>query len=694
MKKLYTLLLSCLIGTIGAWGETTTLLEYGTSNVAWTDALVSSWTTSGSPTVTNVSNTYMQVAGGNGENYAQKTISPKANSIINVTAVWRGKIGTGRYFSGGNGSYFRFGNILVAESDQDKKHAYTFSGYSGIPTATTFTAGSYRVDIESMAFLLIEMEINTATDTLRSFTIKSEDGNTTYVSQKNIYLGNTADYATLAIGFHKVQGATNNWENLKSIKITETTQNVTTAGYTINYIFDKDTINQAQNTTAVGSTVNAESPITIDGTKYYAADGTTTSMTITSDATANVLNVNLRKALTKTVSIIAVDGDGNELKRFSTECIEGEAAKNLFYTRAVEKDGEYYTIAAANANGVNYGNSVSYTSSDENKIYTLDKSITYYAEESDLNVTRSYAAQGQAPERGSGGDWQRLYANSYAYTDALPAGVYKLDISGRSQSANSNSLDIDVRLADGTLVKTGNTVTWGNAVCSVQTFEGINVPEGASIVINNATEYNTNVALDYVIAYRTGDATEQITINEIGVSSYVTTYPLDFSNLTGVKALIATSETEDQIVMTKVTEVPANTPIIVRGTAGTYDVPVGSCTALSSTNLLKGSATESIDAGDVEGTVYALKKADGEFHKVAATVTIPAKIAYFVSTATTAGAKEIKSYTIFGEEETAVSSVNADTVKANVRLFNVAGQQVGAGYKGLVIDENGNKYIK
>lgn len=203
-----------------------------------------------------------------------------------------------------------------------------------------------------------------------------------------------------------------------------------------------------------------------------------------------------------------------------------------------------------------------------------------------------------------------------------------------------------------------------------------------------------NVILDYVLLERTGDATEQITINDIGVSSYVTTYPLDFSELTDVKALIATSETEDQIVMTKVTEVPANTPIIVRGPAGTYDIPVGSCTALPSTNLLKGSATESISAGDEEGTVYALKKSDGEFHKVAATVTIPAKIAYFVSTATTAGAKEIKSYTIFGEDETAVSSVNADTVKANVRLFNVAGQQVGAGYKGLVIDENGNKYIK
>jgi hypothetical protein len=692
MKKLYTFLVLCLIGVMGAWAEKT--LVYGRALTADETTGVSVWSSSdvgssawnGNASYDAEKGIYMS---GNGSRVTAQTFTLAANAKLTIDIAWNTMINTG---DGGNYSYINIGdNIAIQSNQQNQNGAVIINGTSyAISNANGKNNGNRNNDVWN-----IHAEINTATSSLDVLTVTGTSGTNkaSYTLATATTLnGSMSGGVTITMGVNRVKGSIST--ALQAISVYEEAQEVTTVGYTINYIFDKDTINQVKNTIAVGATVNAVSPITIDGAKYYAADGAATSMKTTSDATANVLNVNLRKALTKTVSIIAVDGEGNELKRFSTECIEGEAAKNLFYTRAVEKDGEYYTIAAANANGMNYGKSVSYTSSDENKIYTLDKSITYYAEESDLNVTRSYAAQGQAPERGSGGNWQRLYANSYAYTDALPAGVYKLDISGRSQSASSNSLDIDVRLADGTLVKTGNTVTWDNAVCSVQTFEGINVPEGASIVINNAIEYNTNVALDYVIAYRTGDATEQITINDIGVSSYVTTYPLDFSNLTGVKALIATSETEDQIVMTKVTEVPANTPIIVRGTAGTYDVPVGSCTALPSTNLLKGSATESINAGDEEGTVYALKKSDGEFHKVAATVTIPAKIAYFVSTATTAGAKEIKSYTIFGEEETAVSSVNADTEKANVRLFNVAGQQVGAGYKGLVIDENGNKYIK
>ena len=692
MKKLYTFLVLCLIGVMGAWAEKT--LVYGRALTADETTGVSVWSSSdvgssawnGNASYDAEKGIYMS---GNGSRVTAQTFTLAANAKLTIDIAWNTMINTG---DGGNYSYINIGdNIAIQSNQQNQNGAVIINGTSyAISNANGKNNGNRNNDVWN-----IHAEINTATSSLDVLTVTGTSGTNkaSYtLATANTLNGSMSGGVTITVGVNRVKGSIST--ALQAISVYEEAQQVATVGYTINYIFDKDTINQVKNTIAVGAAVNAVSPITIDGTKYYAADGAATSMETTSDATANVLNVNLRKALTKTVSIIAVDGDGNELKRFSTECIEGEAAKNLFYTRAVEKDGEYYTIAAANANGMNYGESVSYTSSDENKIYTRDKSITYYAEESDLNVTRSYAAQGQAPERGSGGNWQRLYANSYAYTDALPAGAYKLDISGRSQSASSNSLDIDVRLADGTLVKTGNTVTWGNAICSVQTFEGINVPEGASIVINNAIEYNTNVALDYVIAYRTGDAVEQITINDIGVSSYVTTCPLDFSNLTGVKALIATSETEDQIVMTKVTEVPANTPIIVRGTAGTHDIPVGTCTALPSTNLLKGSATESINAGDEEGTVYALKKSDGEFHKVAATVTIPAKIAYFVSTATTAGAKEIKSYTIFGEEETAVSSVNADTEKANVRLFNVAGQQVGAGYKGLVIDENGNKYIK
>ncbi|MBO5616627.1 MAG: hypothetical protein J5932_11015 [Prevotella sp.] len=483
---------------------------------------------------------------------------------------------------------------------------------------------------------------------------------------------------------------TGRYSTLDNLKITTTEGNyeVELPAYAINYIYGNDTIQTTSGNLAAGTKVEAENPIVIDNVKYFAADGATTSLTLSDDADKNVLNVNLREAGNYTYNVYAVNSSDVKLLEApiaTATNIEGEES-TLTWSKYIQVDDQWYVTSETS-----FQTTVS-ESGTKNVVFE-ESDVTYFYEMESL--TRSGGAYlTETAETYSNGSRLRLSRGSTYSTPALSGGTYELTIPW--QNGNSSAAEVYVYTKDAngnlsvvlaTLEATGSTTNTFTTSIAVQ--------EGYSIAFNgNEGSGNNNARMDYMTLKRTGEAHEQITINDIGVSSYVTTYPLDFSHLTDVKALIATSETEDQIVMTKVTEVPANTPIIVRGPAGTYDIPVGTCTALPAVNLLKGSATESINAGDEEGTVYALKKSDGEFHKVAATVTIPAKIAYFVSTATTAGAKEIKSYTIFGEDETAVSSVNADTEKANVRLFNVAGQQVGAGYKGLVIDENGNKYIK
>lgn len=679
---------------MGAWAGTTTLLEYGTADKAWTDALVAEWTATG--TTATKEDSYVQVSGGNGDNYLTKTITPTANSILNIKAVWRGRSHTGRTFAQGNASYFRFGNILVAQNDQDQKHGYGFAGLANLGSVTTFSCGSYRTDIENLDFLLIEMEINTVTNTLTSFTVKSEDGSKTYVSQSNVVLTNT-DYTTVAFGYKKGGSvSTTNKENLKSILITETTQEVSTAGYTINYKYGGSIIKQVSSTAAVGATVNAESSITVDNTRYYTADGAETSLPITADETANVLDVELREPYTKTVSINAVDEDGNVLKTFSTECVEGEAAKNLFYTRAVEKNGKYYTIAAANTNGTNYGKSVSFTSSDEDKEYTLDETITYYAEAENMGKSRSNATQneGAVPDRASGGHWYRIYPKAHVYTAALSEGIYKIDLSARNEGSSTSTLNVKLRDSSGNLTDIEKSAEWASAGNSVQTVEDIVVPEGYSIAIENEAATNSGAALDYIIVYKTGEA---ITIpnNENGLGSYVTTDALDFSGVDGLKAYVATAEKTDKVVITQVSEVPAGTPIFVRGTAGeTYPVPVGSCTTAPQGNLLRGNATTSYTVADGE-KVYALKASTGMLTPVTAGVTIPAKKAYLVSTTGSASAKLSVVYAEDEEEEaTAVNVVEAAAQTGAKRLFNAAGQQVGIGYKGLVIDESGKKYVR
>ena len=180
-----------------AWAqETTTLLEYGTTTAPWTETNIADWE---GQTLTLVDNSYVQYTGTNNGDFANtKTIAPKAGNIINVTAVWRGRSNTGRSWSENAGIYFRFGNIVVAQNDQNQNHGYTFNGLSSLSSVTTFTAGSYRADIATLPWLLIEAEINTKTNTLTTFTVKSEDGDSTYVSQSNIAL--TAPvYTTVAL---------------------------------------------------------------------------------------------------------------------------------------------------------------------------------------------------------------------------------------------------------------------------------------------------------------------------------------------------------------------------------------------------------------------------------------------------------------------------------------------------------------
>ena len=164
----------------------------------------------------------------------------------------------------------------------------------------------------------------------------------------------------------------------------------------------------------------------------------------------------------------------------------------------------------------------------------------------------------------------------------------------------------------------------------------------------------------------------------------------------GLKAYIGVDEGEYKLKLREVKEVPAGTPIIVKGTRNTtYDIPVGTCTDEITDNLLQGSATDTHTVGANE-SIYALKVSDGKLHSVNAGVVVPAKKAYLVSGyGGSSSAKAITLEPVDDEEEaTSVVAVAADEANGASKLYNAAGQQVGAGYNGIVIDQNGNKYVK
>ncbi len=514
LKSMLLALLCVVGGVTSAWADSNTLLEYGTANVAWTTDNLAEWTAGGNPTLADG---IVTISGGNGGYATSKTITPTANSIIKVTAVWRGSSSTGRYFSEGNGSYFRFGNIYAAQNDQDKKHGYGFNGIDNISSTTTFTAGSYRVDIASSTWLLIEAEINTASNTLTSFTIKSEDGKTTYVSASNVALA-SPDYTTVAFGYKKGGSVkTTNFEQLKSIKITETTQSVQTANFTVKFVDEdgKELKDSETNNTIVGETPNVDAykgTIYIDDYKYvYKSDNASTSP-VAADGNTTVTIV--FTAIGKTQYIVnAKDEAGATLKTYTVDWFPNENV-TVYYNHIINANDTWYSIGQNNAEpfyGVKYTNAEGGTT---DKVYSkADEKLTYYKEAEDLNINGEWAARGAggAQARFSNGIIGRLAKKTYIYTEPLDAGIYTVVLKARNQSSTQTATiplflltyDDEQQPILTDLEKSYDN--WGKAEFSEKSIESVKIPEGASLVFYNNTDYNSNLELDYIFLLRTAN---------------------------------------------------------------------------------------------------------------------------------------------------------------------------------------------
>jgi hypothetical protein len=113
---------------------------------------------------------------------------------------------------------------------------------------------------------------------------------------------------------------------------------------------------------------------------------------------------------------------------------------------------------------------------------------------------------------------------------------------------------------------------------------------------------DTDITLDAdmnrrsVIAVRLVKCTElSVTTDEGGLTTLVSTETLDFSDEKGLAAYIATSvdDTENTITLKRISVVPANTPVVLKGDPNTTYVIKTTVTAATSPkeNLLRGSAT-------------------------------------------------------------------------------------------------------
>ena len=165
-------------------------------------------------------------------------------------------------------------------------------------------------------------------------------------------------------------------------------------------------------------------------------------------------------------------------------------------------------------------------------------------------------------------------------------------------------------------------------------------------------------------------------------------YALNFSGIAGLTAYQITDQNTKVITKSAVTSVPANTGLLLNGTAGTtYTIPVvASASALSSNKLVAGNGSAiSMTSGH---TYYVLTYEDGDaqFKKLTSAVAIPAGKAYLHFPS----AIEARSLDVDGDGTTGIQNLKVG--KEDNVYYDLQGRHVLYPKKGLYI-VNGKKVI-
>ncbi len=193
-----------------------------------------------------------------------------------------------------------------------------------------------------------------------------------------------------------------------------------------------------------------------------------------------------------------------------------------------------------------------------------------------------------------------------------------------------------------------------------------------------------------------GSEVDEITIKDIGKTTWCSEYDLDFTNVEGIKAYTATGydDIDKTIWLTRVMKVPAGTGLLVKGDAGTYKIPHVNVRAYY-TNMLVGNVGEAIKIEETDGdkTNYYLSGKDGTFVSVNGNANIGKNKAYLqLPTSVFAGTRSIGISYDDEDGTTGIKSLAPALSEGDGEWYTLQGQRVAKPGKGLYI-KNGKKVV-
>lgn len=418
-------------------------------------------------------------------------------------------------------------------------------------------------------------------------------------------------------------------------------------------------------------------PIIYNEQKYIYKSGND-NITLVESAASNVITLVYREAntytykLTSSLGTVLANSSDFEGNSVYLPYPKYELNGNILYLAAGGNAGDYfrdkYTLSA---------------NVDETKAYTKTaiKNVVFYIEGENITGASVNNNERSADTRNSNG------AVGYAAGTAgendlvitnLPAGKYKIVANVHTSTSAGGSTTI--KLGANTFVANGAASSYNVE----STSDEYTITEATDLVLQ-AGGGKTN-ALDYIYVIRTD--VEYATITSTGWATLYTPYALDFSGVAGLTAYTAVVA-DNKVTLTEVTDVPANTGVVLKGAAKTYTIPVIASSETAKGDLIGNASAATAYNAYADNTLYMLKKVGEKAQFVPVTSgSIAAGKAYLKIAAATARNLDVT----FADEATGIESVKSEEIKVKSEVYNLKGQRVAQPTKGLYI-VNGKKMV-
>lgn len=267
----------------------------------------------------------------------------------------------------------------------------------------------------------------------------------------------------------------------------------------------------------------------------------------------------------------------------------------------------------------------------------------------------------------------------------LPNYVYKETVNGKEETKEgtfSYSLCVPVGATDYTFtLKKEDIINWKG--------DKDIAPVVSKIIFQN----NEQIDAPFTMKIKSLTRTSILNMPSSGFATFSASYPVNYGSL-GLEAYAVKLNTDKKTITLKKIEgkVPAGKAVLLKGTPnGSYKLTTGEGAVAEFDTDLKvsdGSATSS-DAVAVYG-LATVKGQDG-FYKAPIGTTIPATCAY-LEVDNSASLAKFYSLGDHSGSTTGITSVKNEAAGNNAPMYNLAGQLVDKGYKGIVI-KNGKKIV-